>query len=69
MRVQVDTPLQSITGRLIDLVGSSCDVEGVFKLADDDDGAVLLVYGWRCQVTIIPACAAIGEMVPSTPAR
>lgn len=63
MRVQVETPFHSFSGRVVNLIDGD-DVEGTFKMVDDDDGATLIVHGWRCDVTVIPACAGIKARHP-----
>jgi len=62
MRVQIDTPYHSFAGRVVDLIDGD-DLEGTFKLIDDDGGEQLVIYGWRCRVTILPACEQIGAVL------
>lgn len=66
MRVMVETPFHSFTGRTVE--GVYDDLDGTFIMICDDDGERLKVNGWQCDITIIPACESIWpEDGPITP--
>lgn len=59
MRVFIETPTHSFTGKVVK--GDEFEeFEGFFVIIDDDDGARLRVNGATCDVTILPACGQIG---------